>query len=265
MKVVLMANNWGGLQILKALQLYEEEVIGLVVHEPGKRKYTGDIVLQSGLSSDKIIRAKVLRKPGGIQWMKDLKPDIIVCAFFGYLLKKPILGIPKHGCINLRPSYLPINRGWQPNEWPIIDGSAAGVSIHYIDEGADTGPVIARRRIDITAVDTGESVHRKLVYGLMELFIDEWPNILETQPTPQNQLDEPTHHTKNEIDKFNELELSEFYNLRELLDVLRARTYPPYPGCYYIHPVTKEKIYVWIKLLTQQDMDMYKGEVPLWE
>ena len=260
-----MANNWGGLQILKALQLYKEEIVGLVVHEPEKRKYTGDIVLQSGLTSDKIIRAKVLRKPEGIQWMKDLKPDMIVCAFFQYILKKPIIEIPTHGCINLHPSYLPINRGGQPNEWPIIDGSKAGVVIHYIDEGIYTGPIIARRIIPVTWTDTGESVHRKLVHGLVDIFLEVWPNILDIQPTPQNQLETPTHHLKSEIEKFNELEYNDVYELAVLLDILRARTYPPYPGCYYIHPGTGEKIYVWIKLLTQKDMDRYKGEVPQWD
>lgn len=76
--------------------------------------------------------------------------DLIVIAHFEKLLKKSIIDIPKYGSINLHPSLLPKYRGMSPQHWPIINGeSETGVTVHYIDENADTGDIIIQKKINI--------------------------------------------------------------------------------------------------------------------
>ncbi len=265
MKVLLMANNWGGVRVLDFLKEYGEDVVGLVIHNPKKRKYTGELIMRSGLPNEKIITARELRLKKGIETIRKMKPDIIVCAFFQYLLKDPIIKIPKYGCINIHSSYLPINRGWHPNEWPILDDSVAGVTIYKIvDEGADNGPIIARKIVPVLPTDTGETLHRKLIDELIELFFRNWKAISENNYAlvQQKYLEQPNYHSIKEVEKLTEILPLEEYTFIDLMDVLRARTYPPYPGCYYIDPDTGKKIYIWVKLMFEEDLP--KGELPKW-
>lgn len=85
------------------------------------------------------------------QWIKKLTPDLIVVFSMSELLKKNIYEIPKKGTINIHPSYLPEYRGPNPDFWIYYYmEKRSGVTIHYIDEGEDTGDIIYRQRIKIT-------------------------------------------------------------------------------------------------------------------
>jgi methionyl-tRNA formyltransferase len=82
--------------------------------------------------------------------LRELSVDLIVTAHFEKLLKKDIIGIPRLGCINLHPSKLPLYRGMSPQHWPIINGdNKTGVTVHFIDEGVDTGDIICQKEVDI--------------------------------------------------------------------------------------------------------------------
>ena len=82
-------------------------------------------------------------------------PDIVVVAAYGKLLPKPVLELPPHGCLNLHPSLLPRHRGPSPVAAAILEGDqATGVSLMLLDEGMDTGPVIAQREYALTGEET---------------------------------------------------------------------------------------------------------------
>lgn len=84
------------------------------------------------------------------RWVKRLNPDLIVVFSMSQLLKKEIYDIPKYGTINLHPSFLPEYRGPNPDFWQYYNMEMnPGVSIHYIDEGEDTGDVIFQERVHI--------------------------------------------------------------------------------------------------------------------
>ena len=78
-------------------------------------------------------------------------PDIGVSAHFSRLIKKQILDIPRLGFINLHPSLLPDYRGMTPQHWPIINRETkTGITVHHVDETADTGDIILQREIPLT-------------------------------------------------------------------------------------------------------------------
>lgn len=82
--------------------------------------------------------------------VRNTGPDLCITAHFERLIKKPILGIPKFGFINLHPSLLPNYRGMSPQHWPIINGEKeTGITVHYLDESADTGDIILQRTISL--------------------------------------------------------------------------------------------------------------------
>ncbi|MDN3515533.1 MAG: hypothetical protein NG747_14185 [Candidatus Brocadia sp.] len=84
------------------------------------------------------------------QTLKSLKPDLGVSISFAQIFKSNIIRIPKKGIINIHASLLPKYRGLMPNFWVLLNGEKeTGITIHYIDEGIDTGRVILQERIAI--------------------------------------------------------------------------------------------------------------------
>jgi len=80
-------------------------------------------------------------------WVSELEPDLIVVYSMSELLKENIYKLPKHGTINLHPSYLPEYRGPFPDFWIYYNMDLQpGVTVHYIDKGEDTGDIIKQRR-----------------------------------------------------------------------------------------------------------------------
>ena len=89
-------------------------------------------------------------QPGLVEWIKDLKPDIIVVFSMSQLLKEKIFTIPKYGAINLHPAILPEYRGPNPDFWQYYNMEInPGVTVHYIDKGEDTGDIIFQERTHI--------------------------------------------------------------------------------------------------------------------
>lgn len=89
--------------------------------------------------------------------------DVAIVVAYGLLLPKSILEAPRLGCINVHASILPRWRGAAPIHRAIIEGDLeSGVSFMVMDEGLDTGPVIATERIDISPDETAGSLHDKL-------------------------------------------------------------------------------------------------------
>ena len=82
-----------------------------------------------------------------IEWIEDLKLDIIVVFSMSQLLKEKIFSIPRFGTINLHPSMLPEYRGPNPDFWQYYDVELnPGVTLHYVDKGEDTGDIIFQER-----------------------------------------------------------------------------------------------------------------------
>lgn len=84
------------------------------------------------------------------EWVRDKRPDVIIVYSMSQLLKKNIFSIPKYGTINLHPSFLPAYRGPNPWFWTYYNqDSHGGVTLHYIDEGEDTGDIIYQEKYEI--------------------------------------------------------------------------------------------------------------------
>ena len=253
MRIVLFLNNWGAWQVAKWLHQRGEDIVGLLLQPPDDRRFADEILSALDLPADKIWTANQLRDADTLAKLRELRPDIGISAFFGCILKPEVIQLFPHGCINLHAALLPYNRGWHTNVWPIIEGSPAGVTIHYIDPGVDTGDIIAQRRIPIEPTDTGGSLHEKTVRAEVELFKETWPLIREgkNSRTPQDHS-KATGHRKAEVGEISRIHLDRTYRAGDLINLLRARTYPPYPSAYYIDG--EQRTYVRIELLRENQL-----------
>lgn len=103
---------------------------------------------------------KTLRDDEFSELLSKLSPDIIVVVAYGKILPKSVIDFPKYGCINLHVSLLPKYRGAAPMQRAIMEGeSETGVTIMYMDEGLDTGDIIAREVFAIGPDDDFEAIH----------------------------------------------------------------------------------------------------------
>jgi methionyl-tRNA formyltransferase len=120
----------------------------------------------------------------------DVAADIAVVAAYGLILPKPILEAPRIGCINIHASLLPRWRGAAPIQRAILAGDAkTGITIMQMDEGLDTGAILAAEEIDIGPATTCAELHDRLAVlgGRMVVYVLNGleRGIIESFPQPE--------------------------------------------------------------------------------
>jgi methionyl-tRNA formyltransferase len=106
----------------------------------------------------------------------ELRARIAVSHGYRLILRGDVL--ERLPAINLHIAYLPYNRGADPTLWSVLDGTPAGVTIHHVDEGVDTGDLIARRRVALDdPQETLATAYAKLQDAMAVLFKEQWPAI----------------------------------------------------------------------------------------
>jgi len=184
----------------------------------------------------------------------DQEPDLIISAGYTHIIPQEIIDVPEIGAVNLHYSYLPYARGANTNVWSIIDDHPAGVSIHYMVEEVDAGPIIAQQDVPIYPDDNGRDLYERLIEEQFNLFTEKWEEIRDgtvfTQPNP---IKQGTYHTSSEFNDLCQLDLDDKMTIGETVDLLRALTYPPYKNAYF----TKEgeKYYVKIDITPEEDIE----------
>ncbi len=253
MRILFLGNNWVGWKIAEWLGAQGEQLVGLVLHPEGKQKYGDAIIRSTKVNAKHIFDGAKLRESEIVNAIKNLKPDIGISALFGYILKREILELLPAGCLNIHPSLLPWNRGSFPNVWSIIDGTPAGVTLHYLDEGIDTGDIVAQREIPVTITDTGGSLYRRLEMSCVELFAETWPQIKSGNAPRFSQTKEGgTSHKVKDVEKIDEIDLSKSYQAKDLINLIRARTFPPYTGAWVRDG--EKKVYLQLRMLYEEEL-----------
>jgi folate-dependent phosphoribosylglycinamide formyltransferase PurN len=116
------------------------------------------------------------------------KPDWIISYGYRQLLRQPVLDALPGRVINLHISLLPWGRGADPNFWSWFEGSPKGVSIHQIDSGMDSGPLLAQRQLCFDPFsETLASSYQRLRTEIEDLFVEAWPDIAAGHIRPRTQ------------------------------------------------------------------------------
>lgn len=177
LRVIYHFNNVLGESVFHYLVRKKENIVGVVVHPERYLSRETECRLQS--MSIPVFDGSMLEDPGTVQAIKDLKPGIGLSVCFGYIFKQPYINFFPKGIVNLHTSFLPYNRGANPNVWSIIDPYPAGVTLHYVDKGIDTGDIISQQEILVHPSDTGKTLYEKLSQAAFQLFVETWPLIID--------------------------------------------------------------------------------------
>jgi len=160
--------------------------------------------------------------------------DLGIMAWWPKILKSPLLDAPKLGFLNTHPSLLPHNRGKHYNFWALVEQAPFGVTIHRVDSGVDTGDIVVQSTIEYDWCDTGETLYNKAQSAMFDLFCKAYPVLREGKcdSKPQN-ASLGSFHRAAELEAASMIDLDAMYKARNLLNLLRARTFEGYPGCWF--------------------------------
>jgi methionyl-tRNA formyltransferase len=134
------------------------------------------------------------------EYFAEKKIDFIVSDRYQFLIKQDVIDIMQGKIINLHPSYLPWNKGYHSNFWSIYDKTTKGVSIHYVDEGIDTGDIAIQKKVSFNEKDTLKTTYQKLRVSIVELFFYNWIDIKNNNTQRIKQISEGSIHYKKELD-----------------------------------------------------------------
>jgi methionyl-tRNA formyltransferase len=159
--------------------------------------------------------------------------DLGLLAWWPSIIKQPLLGHPRHGWINTHPSLLPHGRGKNPNFWAIVEQEPFGVSLHMAEEGIDSGAIVAQRTIPYGWEATGGDLYNESLSQMFSLFTEAYPEIRKLDFTRTSHLFLQGWHRSGEMETLSKIFLERLTTARQLLNLLRARTFPGHPACYF--------------------------------
>lgn len=146
----------------------------------------------------------------------------------GYRRKVPASVLARVKIANVHTGFLPWNRGSYPNVWPLLDNTPAGVTLHWMDEGLDTGPIIAQSRVPTYPWDTAGTLYDRLQDAAVHLACAHLGDVLLGTPgTPQPEGG--SAHTTKELESYV-LDGDQVTTVQDVITTLQARTCGDY-GC----------------------------------
>ena len=215
----------------------------------GKKVQSGPVKLVAEEHNLSILQPGTLKEEEIQQTLKEFDADLMIVVAYGQILPKEVLETPRLGCWNVHASLLPRWRGAAPIQRAILEGDTqSGVCIMQMDEGLDTGDVLARDACPVTATMTGGELHDLLA----EMGAQALLSCLQHQPdlvaNPQEQEGVCYAHKLNKAEADLDLNLSSVQVLRKI------RAFNPWPVART--PIDGELIRIWgAQLINNEGFD----------
>jgi methionyl-tRNA formyltransferase len=216
-------------------RLREEYEVVAVVTRPDKvagrgRKISFSAVKEVALAwGMPVMQPRSLKGKEVVASLLELEPHLIVVAAYGQILPPEVLAIPPFGCLNVHASLLPKYRGASPVAGALLAGEEeTGITIMLMDEGMDTGPILAQARQPIAPEDNQGSLTEKLAYLGADLLLETLPLWLKGEITAHPQEEDKATYSKmlKKGDGLIDWSVSSVEIWR------RVRAYSPWPSAY---------------------------------
>lgn len=140
-----------------------------------------------------------------LQMLEQLQPSFMISFNYKHIIKKEVLEYMQGKVINLHTSYLPYNRGSSPNFFSFLDDTPKGVTIHFMDEGLDTGDILCQKELHFDEEkETFASSYNTLLSEIKKLFVENWQAMKAGSITPKKQPVSGTCHRMAELNTIRE-------------------------------------------------------------
>ena len=193
LKIIFAGTPEFAVPALEMLLQSEHEVVA-VYTQPDRPAGRGRKLMQSpvkdcALANDiPVIQPQSLKDSSEQTLLAAFKSDLMVVAAYGLLLPVPVLDTPRFGCVNIHASLLPRWRGAAPIQRAILAADkASGITIMQMDEGLDTGDMLAAIRLPISPEWTSADLHDHLKQLGAELLMQTLTQIESSQLSGQPQ------------------------------------------------------------------------------
>jgi methionyl-tRNA formyltransferase len=176
--------------------------------------------------------------------------DLIISLHCKQIFPENLVSATK--CINVHPGYNPINRGWYPQVFAIVNGLELGATIHEMDRFVDHGKVIDRQKIQLNSWDTSYTAYNRIVDTEIMLIKKNIINILDNNYQPVQPENEGNYFSIKEFKNLCKINLSEKSDYRTMINRLRALTHGDYNNAWFVDEKTGKKVFVSINLRVEE-------------
>lgn len=183
---------------------------------------------------------RTINHPEVVEAVSRWSPDLLFVVGLSQLVKPELLAVPRLGCVGFHPTRLPEGRGRAPVAWLTLDGHAGAATFFLMDEGMDSGPILAQEQFDVTREDYASDVVTKLECAI-DTALDRWlPRLVagEWEPVPQEHA-AATYTGK----RAPEDGLIDWHQQAEQIHALIRAASRPHPGAYTY--VNNHKLTIW--------------------
>jgi methionyl-tRNA formyltransferase len=189
MRIVVIGQAAFGKDVFDALREAGENVVGVSTPRPRSRPDPlTEAATEAGLP---VIPTPDLRKVEPFQQYLELKPELLVFAFVTDIVRKNVLNAATQGAIQYHPSLLPLYRGRTAMNWAILAGETrTGLTIFWVDEGIDTGPILLQREVEIGPDDSVGSLYFEQLYPMGVKALVEATGLVRDGSAPRVPQDE---------------------------------------------------------------------------
>ena len=251
-KVALLPNGPVGLEVAKHLKACGDEVVKLYLHDPSQRQCGDEIISALEFPPSQVCLASESHSAEALSELRELEPDFIITVYWSHILKPEFFQIAKRSTLNFHPALLPYNRGWYPHVHSLIDGTPFGVTLHQIEEGADTGAVWVQKELFADPVEVASDLYDRHQAEIVQLFRDNWEAIRDGKITAQEQdHSKAIYRKKKAVEGLDECDLDSMTG-RELLQRLKARTFRQRGFAFHLSE-NGEKIFMHLRLSRDSD------------
>lgn len=203
-------------------------VIGEIDDTGERNSIHESLINEAKINNIEILTGVRLKDAVVLQKIKDVEPEIIFHVGGTQLIPKEIIQSAKLGCSNLHPALLPKYRGRFSTVHALFnDEKETGVTLHWLDEGMDSGPIIMQEKYPISENDTGKTLYEKFTdvgTSIFGRFVDMWLSDKEIESYPQNEK-EATYYKKGLP---NNGEIDWDWDGKKINRFIRAMTYEPF-------------------------------------
>ena len=233
LKIVFMGTTEFAGGILNALLDNGYNVIGVVCQSDkpvGRKKilefpFTKKIAIENNID---VFQPLNIREDN--EWLVAKNPDLIVTCAYGQIVPQKVLDIPRLKCINVHGSLLPELRGAAPIQYAILnDLKVTGITIMEMVKKMDAGDMFAKREVEVSNTDTGDSLFKKMEKVAASLLIDMLPDYIDGKLVGEKQDEEnvtfaPSIKREEEIIDWNDKQRNIYNKIRALNSVPGAYT-----------------------------------------
>ncbi len=193
MRVVLAGTPEVAVPSLAALVASRHDVVAVVTRPDaaagrGRRSRPSPVRVLAEYHGIPVLAPQHPREPAFVAALSDLRPDCVPVVAYGALVPQAALDVPTHGWVNLHFSLLPAWRGAAPVQHALLAGDdISGVTVFRLDQGMDTGPVLATMTERLRPDDTAGAVLDRLAGAGAELLVQVLDALADgaVQPVPQ--------------------------------------------------------------------------------